>query len=61
MRTRGRADGQAGRRTGGQAGRRAGGQAGRRIAGWITKTADTHSEYVILVAFPLQKWLHKRA
>ena len=21
---------------------------------WITKVADTHSEYVILIAFPLQ-------
>jgi len=32
-----------------------------RIACWITKAADTHSEYVILIAFPLQQWLHERA
>ena len=25
------------------------------IACWITKATDTHSEYVILIAFPLQK------
>jgi hypothetical protein len=29
-----------------------------RIACWITKATDTHSEYVILIAFPLQQWLH---
>jgi len=32
-----------------------------RIAYWIPKTTDTHSEYVILIAFPLQQWLHERA
>jgi hypothetical protein len=32
-----------------------------RIACWIPKATDTHSEYVILVAFPLQQWLHERA
>jgi hypothetical protein len=32
-----------------------------RIARWITKATDTHSEYVILIAFPLQQWSHKRA
>jgi len=32
-----------------------------RIACWITKAADTHSEYVILIAVPLQQWLHERA
>ena len=32
-----------------------------RIACCITKAIDTHSEYVILVAFPLQQWLHERA
>ena len=32
-----------------------------RIACWILKATDTHSEYVILIAFPLQLWLHKRA
>jgi len=34
-----------------------------RIACWMTKATDTHSEYVILIAFPGQKknWLHERA
>jgi hypothetical protein len=27
---------------------------------WITKATDTHSEHVILIAFPLQQCLHKR-
>jgi len=27
------------------------------IACWISKATNTHSEYVILVAFPLQQWL----
>ena len=27
----------------------------------VTKTTDTHSEYVILIAFALQQWLHERA
>ena len=31
------------------------------IACWITKATDTHSEYVILIALPLQLWLHGRA
>jgi hypothetical protein len=31
-----------------------------RIARWIPKATDTHSEYVILIAFPLQQWLHER-
>ena len=26
---------------------------------WITKAADTHSECVILFAFPRQQWLHE--
>jgi hypothetical protein len=29
-----------------------------RFAYWITKTTDTHTEYVILTAYPLQQWLH---
>jgi len=29
-----------------------------RLACWITKAADTDSEYVTHIAFPLQKWLH---
>jgi hypothetical protein len=32
-----------------------------RFARWITKAIDTHSEYVILIAFPRQKWLRERA
>ena len=31
------------------------------IACWITKAADTHSEYVKLVAVPMQQWLHEIA
>ena len=27
---------------------------------WITKAADTHSEYVILISCPLQQHLHER-
>ena len=30
------------------------------IACWIPKATNTHSEYVILIAFPLQQWLHER-
>ena len=33
---------------------------GMRIACWIPKATNTHSEYVMLIAFPLQ-WLHERA
>jgi hypothetical protein len=33
----------------------------QRIAWWITKATDTHSEFVTLIAFPLQQWLHERA
>jgi hypothetical protein len=32
-----------------------------RFTYWITKAADTHSEYVVLVAFPGQEWLGERA
>ena len=32
-----------------------------RIACWIPKATNTHSQYVILIAFPLQQWLHGRA
>jgi hypothetical protein len=31
------------------------------IACWIPKATDTHSEYVILIAFPPQRWWHERA
>jgi len=29
------------------------------FAGWITKATYTHSEYVTLIAFLQQQWLHK--
>jgi hypothetical protein len=32
-----------------------------RIARWVTKVTDTHSEYVILIVFLLQKLLHESA
>jgi len=32
-----------------------------RFACWKTKATDTTSEYVILVAFPCQKWLRECA
>jgi hypothetical protein len=32
-----------------------------RFACWITKATDTHLEYVILIVFPRQQWLHERA
>jgi hypothetical protein len=32
-----------------------------RIACWVTKATDTHSEYVIIIAFANQKWLRERA
>jgi hypothetical protein len=32
-----------------------------RCACWILKATDTHSEYVILLAFPLQRWLQECA
>ena len=31
------------------------------ISRWVPKATNTHSEYVILIAFPLQQWLHERA
>ena len=31
------------------------------FACWITKATDTHSQYVILIAFPQQQWSHERA
>jgi hypothetical protein len=27
-----------------------------RCACWLTKATDTHSEYVKLIAFPIQQW-----
>jgi len=32
-----------------------------RFACWITKATNTHSEYVILTAFPWQQWLRESA
>jgi hypothetical protein len=31
------------------------------FACWIPKATNTHSKYVIVIAFPLQQWWHKRA
>ena len=31
-----------------------------RIACWTPKATNTHSEYVMLIAFPLQQWLQER-
>jgi len=30
-----------------------------RIACWIPKATNTHSQYVILITFPLQEWLYE--
>jgi hypothetical protein len=32
-----------------------------RLAFRIPKATDTHSEYLIIIAFPLQQWLQERA
>jgi hypothetical protein len=32
-----------------------------RIACWIPKATNTNSEYAIIIAFPQQQLLHKRA
>ena len=32
-----------------------------RFACWLKRATSTHSEYVILIAFLLQHWLHERA
>jgi hypothetical protein len=32
-----------------------------RFSCWITKATNTHSEYIIIISFPLQQWLHERA
>jgi len=31
----------------------------RRITCWIPKVTNTHSEYLIIIAFKLQQWLHE--
>ena len=33
----------------------------KHIAFWIPKATNTHSEYVVLIGVPLQKWLHEHA
>jgi len=33
----------------------------KHIARWITTATNTQSEYVMLIAFPQQQWLHERA
>jgi len=30
------------------------------LISWINKATDTHPEYVVLMTFPLQKWLGER-
>ena len=30
------------------------------IACWITEATEKHAEYVVLIAFPRQKWLRER-
>jgi hypothetical protein len=32
-----------------------------RVACWISQSTNTHSEYVIRIAFPPQQWLRERA
>jgi hypothetical protein len=32
-----------------------------RLARWLTEATDTHSECIILIAFPRQQWLSERA
>ena len=32
-----------------------------RIASWIPKAANTHTEYVMLMALPPEQWLHEHA
>ena len=34
---------------------------GTRFTCWINKAISTHSEYVILIALPMQQWLRERA
>ena len=31
-----------------------------RIACWTPRATNTHSEYVIMIAFPRERWLHER-
>ena len=34
---------------------------GMLIACWIPKATNIHSQYVVLITFPQQQWLHERA
>jgi len=36
-------------------------KSGTRIACWIRKATNTHTEYVILIAFSAKQWLQERA
>jgi hypothetical protein len=31
-----------------------------RLACWVTNAKNAHSEYVIIIVFPQQQWLHER-
>jgi len=31
------------------------------IACWVPQVTSTHSEYIVLTAFPQQQWLHEHA
>ena len=33
----------------------------KRVASWVTKATNLHSEYVILIEFAVQQWLHESA
>jgi hypothetical protein len=32
-----------------------------RISYWVPKAINTHLDYIILISFSLQRWLHERA
>jgi len=32
-----------------------------RVSRWMAKDTAAHSQYVIIIAFPLQQWWHERA
>jgi len=44
-----------------RAGQATGDKTAMRIACWMHKTTDTHSEYVIFLAFAQQQWVHEHA
>ena len=33
----------------------------KRAECWLPQTTNTHSEYVIIIVFPMQQWLQERA